>query len=85
MAPRGASNTQHDSRADMWPGITTGFDGNCHGCTWALKDGVYQVKVRSVFCENHGGALESALARARRSRSITPAQVSGDGGRYDAR
>lgn len=77
-------SVQHDSRVDMWPGIFRGFDANCDGCTWATKDGTYQIKLRSQFCPNHGGALESALARARRSRSITPAQVSGDGGRWDA-
>lgn len=84
MAPRGAASIAHDSRVDMWPGITHGFDGNCDGCTWALKDGRYQVKLRSQFCPNHGGTLESALAREARSRSITPGQVSGDGGRWDA-
>lgn len=53
---------------DLWPGITTGFDARCWGCTWAPLDGVYQVKVRCYDCPNHGGSLASALARAARWR-----------------
>lgn len=67
---------QHDSRLAMWPGITRGFDANCDGCTWAMKDGVYQVKLRSQFCPNHGGQLESVLARwARAGHNISAAAI----------
>jgi hypothetical protein len=35
-----------------WPGITTGHDARCD-CTWAPRDGVYQVKYQSAGCVVH--------------------------------
>lgn len=46
----------------MWPGITAGFDARCQ-CTWAAKEGIYQVKIRNVCCATHGGPLSACLAR----------------------
>ncbi len=56
---------KRDQGADLLPGITSGFDARC-SCTWAPMASVYQVKARDVNCVNHGGSLESALARAAR-------------------
>jgi len=52
---------------DLWPGITAGLDARC-SCTWAPSSGVYQVKVRNTSCVNHGGPLDSVLARMARWR-----------------
>lgn len=31
-------------------GRASGWDARCWGCTWAVKDGVYQVKHLSAMC-----------------------------------
>lgn len=65
-APKGVGSLS--SVGDLWPGITWGFDARCTTCTWAMLNGVYQVKVREALCPNHGGPLEAALARGARWR-----------------
>lgn len=39
-----------------WPGITGPFDARCWGCTWAMHNGVYQVKYVSAMCAVHSRA-----------------------------
>jgi len=38
-----------------WPGITGPLDARCWACTWAMRDGVYQVKYVSDACAVHRG------------------------------
>jgi len=54
-APAGASGkrmgppaVRYDTAAP-WPGITTGRM-ECYLCTWAVRDGVYQVKYLNAAC-----------------------------------
>lgn len=37
----------------MWPGITAGYAARCWGCTWAMRNGVYEVKFRHSMCWVH--------------------------------
>lgn len=42
----------------IWPGITTGYNALCL-CTWAMFQGVYQVKYASAMCAVAGHARSS--------------------------
>lgn len=58
-APEGATASREYSHLayqspPLWPGITWGHDARC-SCTWAYRDGVAQVKVRSGACTVHIG------------------------------
>jgi hypothetical protein len=66
-----ARNGQHIDQATRkpytsnpaWPGISTGHNAFCL-CTWAMKDGLYQVKNRNLACplKGHGRAGITAVA-----------------------
>lgn len=67
-----ARNGQHIDQATKaaythnppWPGIFDGHDAFCK-CTWAPKNGVYQVKQRDLSCPNEGHGRTAATAADR--------------------
>jgi hypothetical protein len=63
-APEGASPGRRPADATyrevaLWPGITWGRDARC-SCSWTVRYGVMQVKVRSGACTVHLTAEEPA-------------------------
>lgn len=49
--PRSPDRPVAASANPPWPGFTAGNDARCL-CTWALKNGVYQVKHAHADCPN---------------------------------
>lgn len=64
-APEGATGSTPGDRQlfqvpPPWPGITWGHDARCE-CSWAFRDGVMQVKVKSGACTVHVGSRQAEL------------------------
>ena len=58
-APAGSTAARQYDRevyrtVPLWPGITWGRDARC-SCSWAWRNGVVEVKVRSAACLVHDG------------------------------
>lgn len=57
----------------LWPGITTGCNALC-SCTWAMRNGTYQVKVTNAMCTvlDHRGPARGMDPRLARQIAARP-------------
>ena len=54
--PMGPPTVRYDTQA-AWPGIDWGFNARCATCTWAYRNGIYQIKYLDVMCMVHRGLV----------------------------